>query len=113
MPLWIPLWLGIALVGSVALNVGQYRTNADLRAEVATLQGQNAALRVKLEADAAALQTALRAREEAGREAQEKRDALHQANTCDTDAEYLDAVRRLWGERATPACPAAPPGGAP
>ena len=89
--------LGAALVFSLAVNAGLWMHTRTLSRENATLSAQVATLEATRKADADAIATSNRERQEAAQTAQERRDALHEVEKNAADLSDRDFLCRLRG----------------
>lgn len=86
-----------ALLGSLALNAGLLLYASDLRGKVEQLQEQARLADKTRNADADAIATSNRERQEAAQTAQERRDALHEVEKNAADLSDRDFLCRLRG----------------
>ena len=94
---WVVL---VALAGSLWLNWHHWHKIDSLRDELAHVQVQNAMLIFARQQDDDAYRQAQQARQEAARQAEHDKEKLKQATDCADDADYLDAVARMWRDKA-------------
>lgn len=97
---YVLIGLALVFVGSLSLNAIQYHKLDAAGKTIAELQAQNAELIKARNADHAAIKTAAAGRALASENAKDARDALYKADMCLDDVEFLDALARMWQERA-------------
>ena len=96
----ITVGLAVALAVSVGLIVMQSRRIDSLQADLHTAQAQIIAIQAARDADHRAMTTAIHGRQDAAKQVQHDQTTLQQAADCADDAEYLDAVARMWRDKA-------------
>ena len=94
---WVVL---LVLAGSLWLNWHHWHKIDSLRDELAHVQVQNAMLIFARQQDDEAYKQAQQARQEAARQAQKDHETLQKAADCESDTDYLDAVARMWRDKA-------------
>lgn len=94
------LWVCIVFAASLTLNWEQWKKIDSLRDDIAHLQTQNAILLFARDQDDEAYRNAQKTRQEAARQAEHDKEKLKQAADCADDADYLDALARMWRDKA-------------